>query len=307
MTTLTITRGLPGSGKSTYADAWVAEDPVNRAQVNRDHLRQMMHNGVWIGGHSGTERVVVTARDAAIKAMLRAGVDVVCSDTNLPQRVARDLRRVAAQAGAEFAVHDLTNVPLDTCLERDADRANPVGEDVIRGMHSRYLAGKSYPLPFPEPPADKESTALPYAPKAGAPKAIMVDIDGTVALMNGRGPFEWAKVGEDKPNDPVVSVVQKYWGSGHQVVFLSGRDGSCRDETSAWLSEHVLDLRHPDVHLYMRPAGDNRKDSIVKLELFDQHVRDAFDVRFVLDDRDQVVKAWRKIGLTVFQVAEGDF
>ena len=45
----------------------------------------------------------------------------------------------------------------------------------------------------------------------------------------------------------------------------------------------------------------------MKLELFDRHVRDSYDVRYVLDDRQQVVDAWRSIGLTVFQVAEGNF
>jgi len=57
----------------------------------------------------------------------------------------------------------------------------------------------------------------------------------------------------------------------------------------------------------MRQAGDKRRDSIVKLELFDRHVRDYYDIAFVLDDRQQVVDAWRVIGLTVFQVAPGDF
>jgi hypothetical protein len=59
--------------------------------------------------------------------------------------------------------------------------------------------------------------------------------------------------------------------------------------------------------LHMRPAGDVRNDAIVKLELFDQHVRDRYRVAYVLDDRDRVVRAWRSIGLTVLQVADGDF
>ena len=61
-----------------------------------------------------------------------------------------------------------------------------------------------------------------------------------------------------------------------------------------------------------RAAGSERnapvsEDVTMKLELFDRHVRDSYDVRYVLDDRQQVVDAWRSIGLTVFQVAEGNF
>lgn len=40
------------------------------------------------------------------------------------------------------------------------------------------------------------------------PKVWLVDIDGTVALRGERGPFDWDRVGEDKPNGPVIAVVR---------------------------------------------------------------------------------------------------
>jgi hypothetical protein len=45
----------------------------------------------------------------------------------------------------------------------------------------------------------------------------------------------------------------------------------------------------------------------VKLELFDRHVRGAFDVQGVFDDRNRVVEMWRSIGLKCFHVQEGNF
>ena len=57
----------------------------------------------------------------------------------------------------------------------------------------------------------------------------------------------------------------------------------------------------------MRATGDPRKDSIVKREIFDREIRDRYRVVGVFDDREQVVQMWRALGLTVFQVAEGDF
>jgi hypothetical protein len=59
--------------------------------------------------------------------------------------------------------------------------------------------------------------------------------------------------------------------------------------------------------LFMRPAGDTRKDSIVKREIFDAEIAHRWRVIGVFDDRRQVVRMWRALGLTVFQVAEGDF
>jgi predicted kinase len=308
MSKLIITRGLPGSGKSTFARGWVAEDPVGRAEVNRDYLRRMLHDGTHIHGFNGTEASVTAVLDAAIKSLLRKGIDVVCSDTNLPQRVARDLSNIAMIVGAEFEVQDFTDVPLDLCLERDALRDPSVGAEVIRGMHSRYLAGKTYPLPLPEPAKREEPKVLPYVPKPGARKAIIVDIDGTVAVKGDRSPYDWHRVREDTPNEATISAVSMAWAAGHAVLFTSGRDEVCREDTEAWLGEQVLQVRGDyDTHLFMRPAGDTRKDSVVKLELFDQHIRDHYDVRFVLDDRDQVVRMWRSLGLTCFQVAEGSF
>jgi len=57
----------------------------------------------------------------------------------------------------------------------------------------------------------------------------------------------------------------------------------------------------------MRATGDNRKDSIVKKEIYEGIIKPVFDVKFVLDDRNQVVEMWRSLGLTVLQVADGNF
>lgn len=85
---------------------------------------------------------------------------------------------------------------------------------------------------------------------------------------------------------------------------MSGRDGISRELTEKWLEGKDIPYRA----LFMRAEGDQRKDSIVKKELFDEHVRNNYYVRGVFDDRDQVVSMWRKeLGLTCFQVNYGDF
>jgi hypothetical protein len=57
----------------------------------------------------------------------------------------------------------------------------------------------------------------------------------------------------------------------------------------------------------MRPRGDSRRDSIVKQEIFSDHIRHRWRITGVFDDRQHVVRMWRSLGLTVFQVAEGDY
>jgi len=131
-----------------------------------------------------------------------------------------------------------------------------------------------------------------------------VDIDGTVALMAGRSPYDETRVHQDRPNEAVIAAVQAMHAAGHAVIFCSGRTDGCRAATEKWLAEHVA---VPYEALYMRRSGDTRKDSVVKVELFDQHIRNRWRVVAVFDDRKQVVEAWRGLGLTVFQVAPGEF
>jgi predicted kinase len=302
---LIATRGLPGCGKTTRARAWVAGDPTRRARYNRDDARIMLHGGRL--ATADQEKQVTVARDAAVTALLKRGVDVVVDDTTLAQRYARDLRKLAARAGADFVVWDMTDVQVEVCIERDRERTGTaafVGEQVIRDMHRRYLAGKTYPLPLPEEAEDVTEGPALYSPQAGAATAIMVDLDGTTAIMCARSPYDETRVGEDTPNRAVIEAVKAMYAAGHEVIFCSGRTEACREATEKWLAEHV---GIPYVALYMRAVGDMRKDSIVKVELFDQHIRKFWDVVAVFDDRKQVVDMWRSIGLTVFQVAPGDF
>lgn len=310
MAKLIITRALPGAGKTIRAKEWVAADPVRRARINRDDLRGMVHGG-WHAvpdvDRTAAEKQISAIRDAAVTSLLKLGVDVVVDDTSLAQRYARDLRRLAELCGAEFEVWDMTDVSLEQCIANDLRRIDTpafVGNQVIRDMHARYLAGKPYPLPYPDDPEETTAALVPYVAKPGTPKTILVDLDGTVALMANRGPHDEDRVDEDRPNEPVIAAVRAMHAAGHAVVFASGRHDSCREATEKWLAEHV---GIPYVGLYMRAAKDMRKDSIVKQELFDAHIRDQFNVVAVFDDRNQVVRMWRSLGLTVFQVAEGNF
>lgn len=295
---LIITRGLPASGKTTFA----RKLQPGVVRVNRDDLRRMLHGARLFT--QWAEAQVTAAQRAQVEALLRARADVCVDDTNLRAKTVRQWADVAARFGASLEVRDFTDVPLAECLRRDAERApeEQVGEDAIRRMHGRYLAGRSLPLPVPDVPAGGQGGG--YDPPTGVPEVVLVDIDGTVAVMNGRSPYDMTRVGDDTPNHAVITAVRAMHAAGHGVVFCSGRDDSCRLETQAWLDLHI---GVPQLGLFMRAEGDSRKDSIVKREIFDREIRDRYRVVGVFDDRMQVVRMWRSLGLTVFQVADGDF
>ena len=298
MTRLLITRGLPASGKTTFA----RKLQPRVVRVNRDDLRLMLHGERLFA--QWAEAQVTLAQQAAVEALLRRHADVIVDDTNLRAQTVRRWAETAARFHAQFEVHDFTDVPVQECVRRDAERTGGehVGAEAIERMHRRYLAGKSLPLPVPY--VEPGGPRVVYAPDESLPPAVLVDIDGTVALMAGRSPYDWSRVGEDAPNPAVIAAVRAMHAAGHAIVFCSGRDAVCRAETEAWLQLYV---GVPYEALFMRPEGDSRKDAIVKREIFDLEVRDRWRIIGVFDDRQQVVRMWRELGLTVFQVAEGDF
>jgi hypothetical protein len=84
---------------------------------------------------------------------------------------------------------------------------------------------------------------------------------------------------------------------------VARRDDSCRQATAAWLSDNGINHHK----MLMRKAGDNRRDSIIKEEIFWDEIEPHYNVVCVLDDRDQVVEMWRDLGLKCLQVEYGNF
>jgi len=56
----------------------------------------------------------------------------------------------------------------------------------------------------------------------------------------------------------------------------------------------------------MRPDGDHRQDHIIKREIFDEHIRDFYDVKLCLDDRKQCAELWHGLGLRTWRVSQDD-
>lgn len=283
--------GLPASGKSYWAQQHknnLEKIGLRCVIVTKDDIREDLEKTGWRWSQNN-EAEVIAIRNKSIREAFTNGASIVISaDTNFGRHKA-ELVGIAKGCGVEFEVKDFTNVPLAVCIERDEKREKSVGPEVIKSMYNKYLTMEHI---------DR------YVPNTANPLSLICDIDGTVADSEGiRSPYNYGKVESDKLKEVVADIVKLHSVSGFTVIFISGREDVCHQQTLNWLHKHEL----PVDALYMRKAGDHRKDYIVKLEIFNQHIRDKFNVRFVLDDRDQVVKMWRELGLTCLQVAEGNF
>lgn len=299
MLTITILKGLPASGKSTWAKEKIAKSPGTHKRVNKDDLRAMLDSSHW---SKGNEKFVLDLRDEIIRRSLYLGKHVIVDDTNLHPKHEINIRKLADDFEGNVQVKIMEfSVPLQTCIDRDMKRANSVGEKVIRKMYNQFLA-----------PELEKVELVEY--DNNLPDCIIIDIDGTIAEKGDRSPFDWKKVGLDKPKLEVLNVIRNYFHSLNngkygknevQPFIFSGRDSVCKPETINWLNEIAeIDM---DYEIHMRAENDMRKDTIVKKELYEEFVKGKYNVLSVFDDRNCVVEMWRSIGLTCLQVADGDF
>jgi len=282
-----LTVGLPASGKTTWANQKIIVDP-NYININRDDIRLMMQGRKRYNKFSKwREKVVSYTAIMMAQEALSQGKSIIISDTNLNPGRNKNWEGIANEYNATYREELFTDIHYGECLDRDARREFPVGQRVITRM---FESGRG--IWFPEKPV--------YDPDL--PDCYLCDIDGTVAQMDGRGPFEWMKVDTDEPNQAVIDVVNSVANST-PLIMLSGRDGVCKEMSRVWLRDN--DVRFDN--FFIRPAGDNRKDTLIKEEIYNNHIKGKYNVLGVFDDRDQVVHMWRHLGLTVFQVDYGNF
>lgn len=316
MRTLMIFKGLPGCGKSTLAADLVRKEPKRWIRINRDDLRGMC---VGPGNNPHTrnddrEELVRGMKEALMRQAFDAGYDVILDDTHLVPMTVKKLHKAAESYGDVKVIEKGVNVDIKTCIERDSKRTGfaHVGEKIILDMARGAGIDKGRKL------SDKEAY---YEPRPDSfrvvvqdeslPKAIMCDLDGTLAIIDGRSPYDATDCDvKDKPNWPVIRAVLAMHAQGVKIMFMSGRDLKYRPETERFIEKYCP----VPYELHMRGETapdpdklDMRKDAIIKQELFDKYVAGKYHVLFVLDDRNQVVDFWRSIGLTCFQVAPGNF
>ncbi|MEU8890872.1 AAA family ATPase [Streptomyces sp. NPDC048442] len=309
-----VMTGLPASGKTTAARALQAESGGRMRRVNLDDLRAMLdlpaarnrdrdESPEGRARSFAREQTVLAVQDAAVRAAVDGGFDVVVDNTHLTPHIPKRLK--AAVAGqAVFVVHDFTGVPLEECVRRDAARANPVGEDIVRILADKHLKATKGGWRLTDGWFNDQPPVAPYVPDPALPSAVMCDIDGTLALTGDRGAYDFTRCGLDVLNPSVRDALLAFRQThGDTLVLLSGRGEEFREQTEEWLKRHDV----PYDELWMRPVRDQRRDDIVKAELFDTHVRERFAVRVSLDDRDRVVELWRRMGLPTWQVNYGKF
>ena len=298
MKKLILTRGIQGSGKSTWARQWVEEDPENRVRINNDDIRNML-GPYWI---TDREPLVSDIKLRMAEEAMNRGYDVVVDNMNLnPKEVKFWKNVVGTQNGDpdgykyEIEFKDFF-IPLEECIRRDAMRPNPIGEKVIRETWKRYkhfiqtTEVENYVKNLISFDDSKES-------------CVVIDMDSTMCFNTTKRPWFGDGAAEgminDVPNEGVQTLI--YFLQNHtNIVVVTGRDTSQKEVTLKWLQNHGINPSE----LCFRKEGDYRKGVEVKKELIEQ-VLEHYNIIAIFEDCEPIVQMYREMGLTVLQPNKG--
>lgn len=304
---VTLLVGPPGSGKSTLAKEFCDKGGVvyiNQDKQGKEHLHLF---------------------DLAILE----GKSIVVDRMNFSKGQRARYLDIARSHG--YSTHiTVLHESYNTCLTRIRARKN---HETIKDEKACRGALQTFFTKYERVTDDEADVVLRCWPEGVKEKAIICDLDGTLCnidhrLFTVRPPKEWeeevaqAKLEKRKnihgwkadwasffyniPGDTInqwcADIVEKF-STTVQIVYCSGRPDDHKRTTLSWLENNLLFFGH----LYMRPRGDHRDDSIIKEILLDFEILTRFDPYFAIDDRARVVAMWRKRGIVTLACHEGDF
>ena len=283
-----ITVGISGSGKSTFARELSTinlSDNIFWAEINRDNIRFNYKTPDWTKYKftKGKENGVTRKQEEMIYRADEHNVNVIISDTNLNPKTRNKWIEMLESLQYEVEIKEFP-LTWEEAIKRNAQREGGVTPTVLHRQWKQWLK-------YLETKGEHKL----YKPNWSDPLAFICDIDGTVANMKGRHPYEWDKVGQDEVRHQMLSTVQGLVDQGYTPIYLSGRDGQCWYETLTWLEYNGFPV--DEKHFFMRAEGDSRKDTIIKQELFWNHIADNFNVQIAIDDRPCVVSTWYDINI----------
>ena len=287
----TILIGISGSGKSTYI-AQNTHDQFGPSVISKDNIRKSLiknynpNKNLWDQySFKDNEDSINSLFDIQLREAAKNKQNIVIDNTNLSKSKNERLERLLKNYGyveINYINFNLTD-NINFYLKNNQNRINTIP---MRAINDQYLLAA-------------QSGYL----ELSSSNIALVDIDGTVAIKCDRSPFEYNKANNDTPNQYVIDTINALYETKRidYIQFLSGRESYSYELTRDWLIRHGFDMNKH--RLLMRKTRDCRRDSIIKNEIYESCLKQN-NIKYLFDDRNQVVDMWWDNKLPVFHVGD---
>lgn len=287
----TILIGISGAGKSTYVIEKINENS-NLRVVSKDNIRKSLiknydsNKNLWDQySFKDNEHSINSLFDIQLREAAKNKQNIIIDNTNLSKSKNERLERLLKNYGyveIDYVNFNLTD-NINFYLENNQNRINTIP---MRAINDQYLLAA-------------QSGYL----ELSSSNIALVDIDGTVAIKCDRSPFEYNKADNDTPNQYVIDTINALYETKRidYIQFLSGRESYSYELTRNWLIKHGFDMtKH---RLLMRRTSDHRRDSVIKNEIYESCLKQN-NIKYLFDDRNQVIDMWWDNKLPVFHVGD---
>lgn len=299
-----LTRGVPASGKSTWAKQWVVAAP-NRVRINRDDIREELFGKEYHGNQTGKAEIRVTEHEyERIQRALRENKSVVSDNMHMNPRFLKAYHNMAKEAGLKLQHRDFP-ISKEEAFRRNAARERVVPEHVIEKIYEEHVGPNGEFHYF-----DGDYTPREFvAPEKPGQMALGFDLDGS--LDDTRGITHYVKRPKHRDfdmfhrsslftpaNPEVLQILRDAQERGFAVLITTARSEKYREVSEVWLNK--IGVR-PD-NMFMRENDDNRPDFEVKHDMYNQKIKPHYDLVRMIDDNTQAIDAWKKNGIAVTEV-----
>jgi len=292
MKNIIFTKGIIASGKSSWSKKFISENQ-NYKRISRDDIRHMISNYTF---NSENENLVTKIENSIIIELMNSPYDIIFDKQNLNQKQLEKDINFLKSFNKEINI-EIKEFPisLSEAIERDKKREFSIGEKVIKETWNKYEVVLKEML---------EKSKHILIQNENLDKCIICDIDGTLSNSYQRKIFNYEECINDIVITPVKNVINCIKKFCNVKVFLfSGREDIYEKETIEWLKKNNISYDF----LFLRKEKDYRDDTIIKEEMFNEHIRDKYYCLGIIDDRKKVIKHWIEMGLFVFDVSQDPF
>lgn len=295
---VTVLRGLPGSGKSTAALELQKLYPEEVLRINNDDISRLMLGASYLSKTTDAHSLLSNLRRTMlIEGLQRPSVRLIIIDnTNLVPETVSEVEALAVAFGAEFIVEDeFLKVSVEECIKRDAQRAEPVGKDVILRMHKKAKTLTPWTSFRP---------ALKSKSNKKLPVCFIIDLDPILRWLRDASLSDWMRIYKEKLPSPVIELAKAVKSSGAEVVGVTSLSEKHFAEASVWANVHVF----PGIKLFMKEYDNDGRSAMSKYIAYEKHIKPHYNVAGVIGEKSELVHVWKNIALLpTFEVSFGDF